>query len=439
MASDVAANVVVQGREEGSGGEMGVESQQLEQADGGVVAWRNLIAAFMFEALLWGFPISFGVFQAHYSKLPQFKGNPHVTLVGTMASGIPYLGAPFMAAFVRHYQRYRYAIIWVGWPLCILGLVAGSFANSVGALIVTQGVMYGSRNAAGFLILYWPILSVVNEWWISRRGMAFGFITSAAGASGIAMPFIIETLLARYGYKTTLRAVAVAMVLLTGPLIPMIRGRLPPAQASIATRTDWSFVRKPLFIVYCTANAAQGLGFFFPSLFLPSYAASIGLGGKQGALLLALMNLGQVLGQWTFGILSDRMSLNPLLVLSTSVAAIAAFTSWGLAQDLAPLVVFALVFGFFAYGFCSMRARMGTAVSEEPTAALATFGIFVCCQGLGNVLAGPISVALLHGVVKKDSYAIVRYRPMVVFTGACMVLSALSIGTWYIRPRRFVA
>lgn len=54
MASDVAAAVVQGLREEGSGGEMGVESQQLEQADGGVVAWRNLIAAFMFEALLWG-------------------------------------------------------------------------------------------------------------------------------------------------------------------------------------------------------------------------------------------------------------------------------------------------------------------------------------------------------------------------------------------------
>lgn len=270
--------------------------------------------------------------------------------------------------------------------------------------------------------------------------MAFGFITSAAGASGIAMPFIIQLLLDKYGYKSTLRAVAVAMVVLTGPLIPMIRGRLPPAMQAGAppTRTDWSFVRKPLFVVYCAANAAQGLGFFFPSLFLPEYAASIGLSGSQGALLLALMNLGQVLGQWTFGILSDRMSLNPLLVLSTTVAAIASFTSWGLAHDLAPLVVFALIFGFFAYGFCSMRARMGTAVSEEPTAALATFGVFVCCQGIGNVLAGPISVALLDGTVKREGYAIARYRPMVVFTGGCMVLSAVSIGSWYIRQRRLL-
>ncbi len=42
--------------------------------------------------------------------------------------------------------------------------------------------------------------------------MAFGVITSAAGASGIAMPLIIEALLDRYGYRTTRRAIAVAMI-----------------------------------------------------------------------------------------------------------------------------------------------------------------------------------------------------------------------------------
>lgn len=274
---------------------------------------------------------------------------------------------------------------------------------------------------------------------MTRRGMAFGVITSAAGASGIAMPLIIEALLDRYGYRTTLRAIALTMVVLTGPLIPLMRSRLPPSQASVSTRTDWSFIAKPLFLVYCFANLAQGLGFFFPSLFLPSYATSIGLSARQGAMLLSVMSAAQVAGQWTFGILSDKVGLNPLVLLSTIVTAVACFTSWGLAHDLAPLVVFSLLFGFFAYGFSSMRARMGTSVSEEPTAALATFGIFTFCQGSGNVLAGPISAGLLSGGVQGDSYGIVRYKALVIFTGSCMLLSALSIGGWYIRPRRLRA
>lgn len=292
---------------------------------------------------------------------------------------------------------------------------------------------------AGYVIFFFPVLSIVNEWWIVRRGMALGVITSAAGASGIAMPLIIEALLNRYGHRTTLRAVALAMVVLTGPLIPLIRSRLPPSHASAVTRTDWSFAFKPLFLLYCFANITQGLGFFFPSLFLPSYATSIGLSASDGAMLLSVMSAAQVVGQWTFGILPDKMSLNPLVLLSTTTTALACFTSWGLAHDIAPLIVFALLFGFFAYGFSSMRARMGTAVSEEPTAALATFGILTFCQGSGNMLAGPISAGLVSGGIQRDSYGIMRYRSLVVFTGGCMLLSALSVGSWYLRPKRLRA
>lgn len=89
--------------------------------------------------------MSFGVFQNYYAKLPEFQGNPYIPVVGTMASGIPYLGGPIMAFFVRRYQHNRSYIIWIGWPLCILGLIAGSFANSLGPLIFTQGIMYGGE------------------------------------------------------------------------------------------------------------------------------------------------------------------------------------------------------------------------------------------------------------------------------------------------------
>lgn len=92
-----------------------------------------------------GFPLSFGVFLNYYTKLPQYKDSRYITLVGTTASAIPYLGGPIMTVIVKRYQNHRRCLIWIGWPLCILGLAAGSFANSLGALIVTQGVMYGGR------------------------------------------------------------------------------------------------------------------------------------------------------------------------------------------------------------------------------------------------------------------------------------------------------
>lgn len=43
--------------------EEGRDIQALPRADGGKGAWLFLTACFMLEALIWGFPFSFGVFQ----------------------------------------------------------------------------------------------------------------------------------------------------------------------------------------------------------------------------------------------------------------------------------------------------------------------------------------------------------------------------------------
>ncbi|KAF4458687.1 MFS monocarboxylate [Fusarium albosuccineum] len=399
----------------------------LAPADGGRRAWMLLGAAFVFEAILWGFPLSFGVFQNYYSKQPEFADSRYISVVGTVASGLSYLGAPLITPFIKRFQRLQRQMIWVGWPICILGVVLASFCSSVETLILTQGVAYG----LGFLIFYYPILNMVNEYWIARRGMAYGLLCSASGVSGAAMPFLIETLLERYGYQTTLRITAVALLILTAPVIPFLKGRLPPASHSSNPATDWTFVRSPLFWIYTTSNLMQGMGYFFPSLYIPSYAASLGLSNVQGALLLALMSVSQVAGQLTFGLLSDRrISHNLLTIASTVVSAASVLALWGLAHSLPLLIVFVLLYGYFGGGYVAMWARMTTAVSSDPTAAPFIFGLFCFGKGIGNVLTGPIGGNLLDQTVSTEKYGLARYSGIVFFTGTSMVLSALPIGLW---------
>lgn len=407
------------------------DASTLPPIDGGFAAWRLLLAAFVFEALLWGFPLSFGVFQDYYTKIPAFKNNRYISIVGTSASGISYLGAPLVVPLIRRWPRHRLHMILAGWPLCILGLIAGSFADRLGTLILTQGVMYG----VGFISFYYPILSMVDEYWVRRRGMAYGLLCSASGASGAVTPVILQSLLRDYGYRTTLRAVAIMLVVLTGPLIPLLKGRTQH-QHNASPRTDWSFLRKRLFWTYSTSNLLMGIGYFFPSLYLPSYATSIGLSTTQGALLLALMSVSQVFGQFTFGFLSDKkLSLNVLVSTSLLVASVATLSTWGLARSLWPLILFVLLYGFFGAGFTAMWARMVTAVSEEPSASQAMFGLFCYGKGIGNILAGPLGAALLGLSGDVGGYGHGVYKAVVIFTGVSLLLSAGSLGTIYLKPK----
>ncbi|KAI0425731.1 major facilitator superfamily domain-containing protein [Xylaria sp. FL1042] len=404
--------------------------QELAPVDGGPAAWKLLCAAFMFEALLWGFPLSFGVFQEYYSKVPEFAGNRYISVVGTIASGFGYLGAPVVIPLLQRYQRWWRQMICVGWSICIVGLVLGSFASTLEVLILTQGVAYG----VGFLIFYYPILAMVNEYWIARRGMAYGILCGASGVSGTVIPFVLEALLAKYGYRTTLRAVAVALTLLTGPFIPLLKGRLPPSERTSSPRMNLAFFQSPLFWVYSVSNVLQGLGYFFPGLYIPSYASSLGLGGKIGALLLALMSVSQVAGQFVFGLLSDRrVPLNILACSSTVVAAVACFTLWRLAESLPVLVIFAITYGFFGAGFTATWARMSTAVTDDVTAGPIVFSLLNFGKGIGNVLAGPIGGSLVSISKSTAGPSSLSYRWVIIFTGVSMFASAFTICLRYLK------
>lgn len=129
--------------ENGVDDEHNSSDQSLPPIDGGFQAWRVLLAAFMFEAILWGFPLSFGIFQEYYSSLPEFEGSPYITYIGSIATGIVYMGAPLMAPLVKRFPMYQRHMVVAGWVVCLAGMVAGSFADTIGALIVSQGVMYG--------------------------------------------------------------------------------------------------------------------------------------------------------------------------------------------------------------------------------------------------------------------------------------------------------
>jgi MFS family permease len=380
-----------------------------------------------------GIPLGFGVFQNYYSQQDAFKGNSNIPLIGTLSTGAFYLGAPLMTYITESHLHYRQYMIWIGWPVCVLSLLAASFCNSIPSLIATQGLMY----SIGFCILYFPLCSIANEWWIERRGFAYGLMYCSTGITGIAIPFVTDALLQRWGYQTTLRATCIFLIVFTGPCLPLLKPRLSPQHLDVAPKTDWEFLKKPLFSVYIASNFFQGLALFYPQLFMPSYAASIGLDTRDGALLIALFSLTQAIGQFTFGWLSDgRVPLNMLMFGSSFMAALGILVIWGMAKSLAVLVVFALFYGFFASGYVVLWARMGTALTENPSAVMATFSCYAFTKGVGNVITAPISSALIYKAVDLGSYAVQRYMAIVVFSGASMVLSAAAIGVWYLLPKK---
>ena len=127
----------------------------------------------MIEALVWGFCFSFGLFQEYYSSHEPFASEPSgIAIIGTSATGIMYMSALFLMPVYIRWPGLRRRSTYIGLPIMVTALVLASLANSVWHLILTQGVMY----AVGGSFLYYPTILFLDEWFVRRKGFAFGLM-----------------------------------------------------------------------------------------------------------------------------------------------------------------------------------------------------------------------------------------------------------------------
>ncbi|KAJ4128545.1 hypothetical protein NW765_012931 [Fusarium oxysporum] len=173
----------------------------------------------------------------------------------------------------------------------------------------------------------------------------------------------------------------------------------------------------------------QSLGYLMPSTYLASYASTIGLPSITGPILLALFSVASVPGGIVHGMLGDKFSATKAVTIASIGSALPIWLLWGLSLDLANLVVFVIVYGFFAGGFSSTWSNMSTDIQKDDSAADSAliFGMLMGGRGIGFVTAGPLSGALLQAKAHLSNQALgyaTQYGPMIICTGVTAVFGA---------------
>ena len=100
-----------------------------------------------------------------------------IAIIGTCQIGGLYLLAPISISALESWPRMRRVSSIVGLAVVATSLVASSFAIRVWHLILTQGVLYG----IGGNLLYTPLMFYLDEWFIHRKGLAFGVTWGGGG------------------------------------------------------------------------------------------------------------------------------------------------------------------------------------------------------------------------------------------------------------------
>ncbi|KAF2119086.1 putative MFS monocarboxylate transporter [Lophiotrema nucula] len=398
----------------------------LPPVDTGKDAWLFLAAAFMVETLVWGFPFAYGIFQEYYSSHAPFEGSSNIAVIGTCAMGIMYLSAPLVFGVIQQYPHSKRPCIFAGLLIMCLALGLSSLSTKVIHLVITQGVFY----AIGGGLIYSPVIMFVDEWFVKRKGFAFGVMWAGTGLGGVVIPLLLQWFLNQYGFRTALRAWSIILFVATGPLTYFLKPRLPIAQASHSRSWDLSFVKNKTFLLLQVGNILEGLGFFVPSIYLPTIARGLGANNALSALPVILFNVASVFGCVAMGSIIDRWHVTTCILVSTIGSTLSVFLIWGLSTSMGQLLAFSMVYGLFAGSYTSTWPGVMVAVSKSSgrESGIMVFAMLAAGRGIGNVACGPVSEALtkLGDWNSVGTYG-TNYGSLVVFTGVSAALGGISV------------
>lgn len=113
-------------------------------------------------------------------------------------------------------------------------LLAAEYGTKYADYLALQGFLFGLANT----LLYYPVTSVISDWFDRRRGLALGICASGSSLGGIFWPIVVNELHQSYNIKRALQGVALI------PLIPLLiasclaRERNPDGK--ITLRSIWA-------------------------------------------------------------------------------------------------------------------------------------------------------------------------------------------------------
>jgi MFS family permease len=364
----------------------------------------------------------------------------------------------------RMFPRWaRYSPLFGLFTACA-ALFMSAYARNVTELIITQGVFYGIGGA----VAYMPCIMYIDEWFVKRKGLAYGIMWSGTGLAGVVLPLILEKLLEVYGYKTTMIIWAVVLFAITAPLAWYIKPRVPPLPVRRLKAFNFRFCLTRRFIVYQLSNTVEAIGFYIPGIYIPIYSAAVfGANHFATALCILLFNISSVVGCIVIGWLIDRFHVTTCVMITTVGAALGTFLLWGCAVNMPMVYIFCVSYGLSAGSFSTtwtgvMREVAGKDMSDSITPseldagseiALGTgngngagppesplseftgsysehvdpimvFVLLAAGRGFGNVVSGPISQVMYHAMPWKGEALLAYgsgYGSLIVFTAVTAI------------------
>ncbi|OQE25826.1 hypothetical protein PENFLA_c008G03611 [Penicillium flavigenum] len=212
-------------------------------------------------------------------------------------------------------------------------LLGASWSTEIWQLYLSQGVCFGW----GLGMQYLSTTYLIPQWFEKHRSLAAGICTAGTGTGGIIYSLATHAMLARFGIPWSYRILAIVQLVVNAICVLVIRDRRPQGVRAYQ-------MPKINFRLYLR------------------YEISVGLTSTQGSIVTAVMNIGQMFGRPTVGLLSDRIGRINMAAFATCIGGLLCLLLWVFALTYASLTIFALFAGIFFGTFWTVVGPLGAEV-----------------------------------------------------------------------------
>ncbi|KAL1892896.1 hypothetical protein Sste5346_006789 [Sporothrix stenoceras] len=263
----------------------------------------------------------------------------------------------------------------VGWVFSLNAFVCFFAGVYIGPMFDKYGprwlVLAGTLCLAASLVLlsfcttllFTPSIAAVGHFFRQRRGFATGIASTGGGIGGVVIPLMLQSLFDRVGWGWGIRVLALVSLILSGASNFLLRSRLPPA-LDASTHPDIRIFRNIPFALTTLGVFLLEFALFIPLTYISTYALSRGFSPSFASQLVTILNAGSVLGRILPGWYADKIGPFNANMIAVIIAAISCLAVWLPTSMLdstratpsnggdynsaaaAPIVIFALVFGF---------------------------------------------------------------------------------------------
>ncbi|KAJ8337933.1 hypothetical protein SKAU_G00368990 [Synaphobranchus kaupii] len=315
----------------------------------GGFGWLVVFAATWCNGSIFGIQNSFGILHMMLVK-DHADANDHasqfkVAWVGALAIGMIFFCSPVVSMFTDHFGCRKTAVS--GALIAFIGLLASSFATSLGLRYFTYGILFGCGSSFAFQ----PSLVILGHYFRRRLGLANGVVTAGSSLFSMGLPVLLKKVVEPLGLSRTFQILSIfmfvqALLALTfRPLLPSGGGHASAAAPQADAGSLWKrglaqaskyfnlkVFRITTYRVWAFGVATAMLSYFVPYMHLMNFVKEEFGEIEKEWVLLVCIGASSGLGRLVFGKVGDLIP-----GVSKIYMQVASFAVLGLVSMMIPL------------------------------------------------------------------------------------------------------